>query len=294
MIMAIQIIISLNIMTDSAGLAINGIPFSINFADTSVEVHIGEEGTNVDNNDGEGKTGNVVDIYPDVIYADTGDEIRITISVDPEDSINTACFDDLSWDKQMLNLKYVSRGDLFSERFIWIDNIDEYEFTWGSRYPTTEKGDFATFVFEVIGEGGGTPGGSTECPYELNDFTRITGEVEPDCHLIGSLNDFVELFDDDITIKLKVKKQGGVTEVINEEVDGGFNVNEQILWYQIKSEAMTLVDASPGDDVEMEIEVEVEVAELFGIEGVNFAMVVLAVAGILLIGLFITRKRWME
>lgn len=294
-----EIVTYVRINTDSAGLARNGIPYTINFADIESEIHIGTEGTNITNNDGEGETGNIVDIYPDVIYAEHGDTVRISISVDPEDSINTACFDDLEWDKQILELKYLSRGDLFSDRFIWIDHIDEYEFTWGSRSSTTEKGTFGTFVFEVIG---GEPDDDDDddepdediCPFELNELVELTGEVEPDCDLIQSLNEFVDLFEQETKIHLTVKKQDGTTEIIEEDIEGELTVDQQILWYQIKTDVFELVDSDTGDDVEMVIEIEIEGEDvgLLGVEGLNLATLAIAIAVIIIVALVITRKKW--
>lgn len=294
-----EIVTYVRINADSAGLARNGIPYPINFADIESEIHIGAEGTNITNNDGEGETGNIVDIYPDVIYAEHGDTVRISISVDPEDSINTACFDDFEWDKQILELKYLSRGDLFSDRFIWIDHIDEYEFTWGSRSSTTEKGTFGTFVFEVIG---GEPDDDDDddepdediCPFELNELVELTGEVEPDCDLIQSLNEFVDLFEQETKIHLTVKKQDGTTEIIEEDIEGELTVDQQILWYQIKTDVFELVDSDTGDDVEMVIEIEIEGEDvgLLGVEGLNLATLAIAIAVIIIVALVITRKKW--
>lgn len=147
-----EILTIVSLTTGSVGLANNGFPCSKNIVDSEVEIYIAEDESTVDNNDANGESGNVIDIAPDVIYASPGDIIEIEVIVYPDENIDTACFDDLQWDSDYLELQDVERGDLFSNSLIWIENIDEKEFVWGSTVNTNTAGTYGTFLFKVLGD----------------------------------------------------------------------------------------------------------------------------------------------
>ena len=89
---------------------------------------------------------------------------------------------------------------------------------------------------------------------------EISGDVELSESakaLLDELTASFESVEGEIELKFKVENNNNTTNVEKDEVEGELSAEQQLLWDQIKQEALLLMSAQ-GDDIELEIEVKYE------------------------------------
>jgi hypothetical protein len=121
------------------------------------------------------------------------DKINVTIIVKPDQEIDTVAIDLLSWDKKVLELEKIDKGNLFEDSPVWLKGtIDKGTLTgvcWGCNIPTLSEGKYITLTFKCIANGKtllsldtvGVANAGLDVPVEKHNCYIQVGETsEPD------------------------------------------------------------------------------------------------------------------
>jgi hypothetical protein len=100
-----------------------------------------------------------LELLPYDVDVDQEQTFEIELYITPGEEIDTVAVDLITWDKEILDCISVTRGTLFNDSLIWIGGIINNSggmlegIVWGSQYPTSRPGSYATIAFKVKKDG---------------------------------------------------------------------------------------------------------------------------------------------
>ena len=87
----------------------------------------------------------------------TGDLVKISVIVKPEQDIDTVAINRMSWNPEILEFVSVEKGDLFGCSLVYFEgNVTSGSyagFCWACNNPTDEQGVLASFSFRTLRNG---------------------------------------------------------------------------------------------------------------------------------------------
>lgn len=100
-----------------------------------------------------------LELLPYDVDVDPEQTFEIELYITPGEEIDTMAVDLITWDKEILDCISVTRGTLFNDSLIWIGGTINNSggmlegIVWGSQYPTSSPGSYATIAFKVKKDG---------------------------------------------------------------------------------------------------------------------------------------------